>query len=577
MNIQSVIDNDLIEDESTVLRLKDHGEFGYSEGVEAERYLESIFRNAKDLSYRSSELESHIKDWSSEYHLTSKRAQLLSGFTFDRSLKVLEVGCGCGAITRFLGETFDHVVSIEGSINRARLARLRTIDLKSVSIICAPFQEIQFSQKFDIIFCIGVYEYSGSFVPGDNPYDEVLKYFSNMLTPNGKVVIAIENQFGLKYFNSIKEDHLNVSFDGLEGYHRKSQGVRTFGKVELESNVKKYFPFVQYYYPYPDYKIPNCVLSDSFMKTKQAGEIVSQMKSRDYSGSANPLWDEAATALELARNEMLDFFSNSFLLIAGRQNLEGISFDQLGIIYSSDRKSEFSTETKILEGPDKNLLVSKNSRNGQNDVTAGDLKLVNTEMPWLESHSLHTLFALNSMSEGKSLDAIFETAKDWVALLDEDSKSIDGVKYVSGEHVDSIWKNVYPIDGEYRIIDREWVWQKDIRLNVIVIRAVFDFLTQIGHASRPADELRIRSGRSLITKIANTIGIELNSTDFEQFIKLESEFQWTVFGIDKKRHATFLRWFLFDRTTLDTFRRSKHKAASIVGRVRSRLRRPIRT
>ena len=39
--------------------------------------------------------ESHIKDWPSEYHLSSKRAQLLSGFEFDRKARVLEVGAGC--------------------------------------------------------------------------------------------------------------------------------------------------------------------------------------------------------------------------------------------------------------------------------------------------------------------------------------------------------------------------------------------------------------------------------------------------------------------------------------------------
>ena len=76
-------------------------------------------------------------------------AKMFSGF--DR---VLEVGCGCGAITRFLGENFDDVVSVEGSLNRARLARLRTRDLPGVTILCAPFQEIRFSRKFDVVFCI---------------------------------------------------------------------------------------------------------------------------------------------------------------------------------------------------------------------------------------------------------------------------------------------------------------------------------------------------------------------------------------------------------------------------------------
>ena len=194
MNMPSIVENDLVHDPSSVWVLKRRQNFGYSDSTESERYLQWVFRNAKDLTSTSVELEGFIRDWPSKYHLTARRAQLLSGFSFDRSLLVLEVGCGCGAITRHLGETFDRVIAVEGSINRARLARERTRGLDGVSIICAPLQEIRFSTKFDVIFCIGVYEYSESFVGGDAPHDAVLSYFSDILTPNGVVVIAIENQ-----------------------------------------------------------------------------------------------------------------------------------------------------------------------------------------------------------------------------------------------------------------------------------------------------------------------------------------------------------------------------------------------
>ena len=318
MSIHDVVNSDLIQEESSVWLLKQHGDFGYSDGVESERYLEGVFKNAKDLSSGSNELENYIKDWPSEYHLTVKRAQLFAGFDFDPTLKVLEVGCGCGAITRYLGETFNDVVSIEGSISRARLARLRTKELAGVSIICAPFQEIKFSRKFDIIFCIGVYEYSASFVSGDTPYDAVLSYFSDVLTPNGMVVIAIENQFGLKYFNSSREDHTGTMFEGLEGYHAHGNKVKTFGKHELEDNLRKYFSSIKFYYPYPDYKLPDCVISNDFLSSGLAGELVSQIRSRDYYGEVQSLWDESSVSLELSKNGMLSFFSNSFLVIAGK-------------------------------------------------------------------------------------------------------------------------------------------------------------------------------------------------------------------------------------------------------------------
>ena len=123
MSISLMINNELVMDDAAVWRLKGHDAFAYSDGASSEIYLEKVFRTAKDLGSRSNELQGYIRDWPSEYHLSIKRAQLLSGFSFDRSMKVLEVGCGCGAITRYLGETFDNVVSIEGSPARARLAQ----------------------------------------------------------------------------------------------------------------------------------------------------------------------------------------------------------------------------------------------------------------------------------------------------------------------------------------------------------------------------------------------------------------------------------------------------------------------
>lgn len=571
MSIKSIVANALIEDASSVWLLKGHGEFDYSDGTASEKYLEKVFLTATDLSSRSSELESYIRDWPSEYHLTSKRAQLLSGFTFDRTMKVLEVGCGCGAITRHLGESFDQVVSIEGSLNRARLARLRTRDLPSVSVVCAPFQKIEFSQKFDIIFVIGVYEYSASFVDGDEPYDAVLKYFSTILAPDGVVVIAIENQFGLKYFSGAREDHLGAKFEGIEGYRRRRMKVRTFGKDELENNIKRYFPDVRFFYPYPDYKLPDCVLSADFLASERAGEVVSQMKSRDYSAPLQPLWDEAVTVLELARNRMLAFFSNSFLVFASRSNLRGVEFDQLAVMYSSGRKSTFATETKIVKDTAGRWSVSKRSRQGVDIVDGGAIRLVNTDAPWISTQSLQTQVALCARSNDASLEEIFAPCRKWVELLIDESSMRNGVRHVEGSHIDSIWSNVYPDAAGLQIVDREWIYHRDIPLNIIVIRAIYDFMLRVEQTSSLGQALRVRSGRTTVENIANAIGVKLAPDDFNDFIKLESEIQWIISGIGERRQRAHARWFLADRPTLRLFQRSRRRAMSIASRVLARI------
>ena len=50
--------------------------FGYSDGEDAERTLDQILSTSADLSSQSSELESQVSDWPTEYHLSSTRANL---------------------------------------------------------------------------------------------------------------------------------------------------------------------------------------------------------------------------------------------------------------------------------------------------------------------------------------------------------------------------------------------------------------------------------------------------------------------------------------------------------------------
>ncbi len=68
--------------------------------------IAGIVNGLADPSSLSSELRAAITDWPSQYHLSAKRANLLRPFAEDlRGKRVLEIGAGYGAITRYLGET----------------------------------------------------------------------------------------------------------------------------------------------------------------------------------------------------------------------------------------------------------------------------------------------------------------------------------------------------------------------------------------------------------------------------------------------------------------------------------------
>jgi SAM-dependent methyltransferase len=553
MTATSFFEGDLIRDESSVWVLRNQERFDYSEGNVAERYLEDVLRRAADLGSTSAELDRCIRDWSSEYHLSTKRAQLLSGFSFDRSLRVLEVGCGCGAISRFLGERFDTVVSVEGSLPRARLARLRTRDLPNVEIVCAPFQELAVRRAFDLVVCVGVYEYSAAFVRAADPYDTVLQFFRSAVGVNGALLLAIENQLGLKYFNGMREDHVGTRFEGLEGYHSELAAVRTFGRVELERNLARHFDRVRFYYPFPDYKVPECVLTEEFLRSGKAGELVAQMRARDYGSTARPLWDSFLATLELERNDLLASLSNSFLALATIGEANGVTFEQLGVIYSPRRRPTMKTVTRILRSSD-SLIAKKTPLVSGAENQGGALRLRASETEWLDGTSLQTTVYGRCQSGRRDVAWMFLPCKAWVDWLRTHSTTRDGELHVGGEHVDCVWSNVYLRSGECTITDREWVWHSEIRLNVLVVRAIYTFVCQFEGNARVPRFLRGRSGRRVITTIAEGLGVELDKKDFLEFVALEAELQSLVFGFDRRQLQVLITWFLFDRITLKLFR-----------------------
>jgi SAM-dependent methyltransferase len=565
-----LIGSDLLQDRTGVWVLRGHERFNYSDGAASERHLSAALAGAADLSAKSADLEKYIVDWPSEYHLSRKRAQLLAGFEFDRSSRVLEVGAGCGAITRYLGETFDEVLSVEGSLARARLARARTRELMGVQVVCAPFQKIEFTQQFDLIFCIGVFEYSASFVDASDPYDAVLRRFDQLLSPRGTLVLAIENQFGLKYFNRCREDHLGRRYVGLEGYVSEKPKVRTFGREALRHRLCERFRHVEFFYPYPDYKLPNCVINDAFLKAGEAGELVSQMRSRDYLGTAPGLWDEALVSLELSQNALLPHLANSFLVMASNSEDHQYAFPQHCIIFSPERVPAFRTVTRVRPYGS-GTVAAKDLASGRSMERGGPFTLVPSLSEWQSGDSLQTTVYRRCKNADLTVEQIFEPCAPWLQMLRDHAVERDCVSYVPGRFVDANWGNYYDGEGGGVLIDQEWRVDREIELSVVVIRAIYVFLNNV-RASGPLNRgLSLRSGRRLLRRIAGSIGVSLRAADFDRFVELESEFQSAVYGSSVRQNALLIRWFLYDKSSFNVVWRLSPRVIATARRVRNKL------
>ena len=284
------------------------------------------------------------KSWPILYHFSHVRENILSWLPFTGKESVLEIGSGCGAITGALCKKAKKVTCIELSKKRSEINAWRHRDCENLTILMGNFQEIEpaLTEKYDYITLIGVFEYGENYIQSETPYVDFLRTIARHLKPEGKIILAIENRFGLKYWAGCTEDHFGTLFEGLEGYP-STKGVKTFTKKELTNILEKAGNLkASWYYPFPDYKLPMTIYSDRRLPLK--GEL-NRMET-NFDRLRLQLFQESSVYDSLLDNDMFPEFSNSFLLLIGREEIRP---EVVYSKFSNERDQQFALRTDICE------------------------------------------------------------------------------------------------------------------------------------------------------------------------------------------------------------------------------------
>ena len=278
------------------------------EGVrEIEETLLEIVRTEEDL-------EKRLQNENNEmflYQLSSIRQNILRWFDFNPDASLLEVGAECGAITALFCENVEQVVAVEVSKRRAMINATRNKSYKNLEVFVGNFNNIRFKQKFDYITMIGVLEYSAYYSDSHEPFLDMLKKAKDLLKPGGKLFVAIENKYGLKYWAGAAEEHTGRFFDGIEGY-RSADVVRTFSKSSLKALLQQAgFKDSVFYYPVPDYKMPMEIYSEKHLP--KSGSIANI--SPAYDRPRYEFFDERLAFSTICEDGLFEEFANSFLVL----------------------------------------------------------------------------------------------------------------------------------------------------------------------------------------------------------------------------------------------------------------------
>jgi len=427
--------------------------------------------------------------------LSAIRENILNWYPFEKGQSALEIDAEGVSVAEMLRTKLEKVVSIKISVE------LTKIDLE---------EELEGSFDYVIIH--------GLFAPA------VIAQIEKYLKTNGKLLLAVDNKLGLKYFNGAKDAYTEKYFSGLNNYKEDKRSY-TFSKQEWKENLGVYgFPFVTFYYPYPDYRFPSEIFTDESICSNGYGRPYINIETDRYQ-----LFDEDIVGKSLMKEKVRDIFANSFLLEASREAFES------KVIYvklNSERKEEFQIGTSIVKEKEEKKVkkyaihpdavehiqriydnanvcgkgvVYLPAEKEETAVTFEFLKednldsVISNAIAKQEKESIHVIIdkffdAYLQELEGKEIVVSYHNETFQKYFGDEElNKELLCVK---NANIDVIMDNIYDIDGIYTLIDGEWIYPEWIPYVFIKWRAINELYSKHLTLSSliPRDEMMEKNG-----------------------------------------------------------------------------------
>ena len=425
------------------------------------------------------------------YHLSTVSQNLINWYPFNTKDTVLQVGGDLGELTQVFCNNCEKVVTIEQNIEKAKAIAKRYENRENLEIIVGNINDIILEERFSIITIIG-----------NNPKiklkDNIQKLERN-LKENGKFIIAVDNKFGLRYFMGNPENILNKKFESLIGYNNEPEKIESFTKSSLEQIFNSIGYKYTFYYPLPDYKMPNVIFSE-----KQKAKYNSIDKYNPYyKENSTIIANEIDVYREILKTDqqMFEFFTNSFLIILEKEKNEELP---LYISYNNMRKEKYRLITKISKNVVEKKPVSKEAEGHYNNIKK-NIELLQQNniktVDYIENGSIKSKYInqenllntvltksleennqqefeniiekyIQNLKKNKKVEPEYkDTIFSKYNIQIEDKNILKELYFVENGFWDMTFKNCFYIENELYFFDQEWR-EKNVPIEYILYRSI---------------------------------------------------------------------------------------------------------
>lgn len=300
---------------------------------------------------------------------------LFGWYPFPIESTILQLGSWFGAFTEMLSFRCKDITVIEHDPYRAYMTEKRLKDLGNVRVVNKNIVDYckEHRDKFDYI--IWAIDEKIDVIPDIDTYASIFNALKGILGDDGKLLFAMPNRLGVKYFCGVPDPYTKLPFDGITEHNSK---LYRFDREELLRFMKSLgFRYRKLYYPMPDHRHVQLIYTDEL---RPGADVLERLHTySDYKDQR--ILDEWVLVGKLAGNDVMHCFSNSFLLEAGSTPGSGVIYSALSV----ERERERAFATNIYNGGTvEKVPIYPEGRAGIRRILDNTGELSKREIPTLE-------------------------------------------------------------------------------------------------------------------------------------------------------------------------------------------------
>lgn len=361
-------------------------------------------------------------------------------------------------------------------------------------VVIEKIDEFEMKANFDYVTLIGNFEN----LQTEKEIVDLIAFAKSCLTRDGRILIAMKNKFGMKYWTGEKESENSEIFGNIVSKKENIFGIAKI-KTILDDLKLKY----KFYYPLPDYKTANVIFTDEYLPTNDS------IDARDltYCKDGELLVFSEREAYKQLLNEdknQFPFFANSFFIeVAEKDRFQDIRYVGYGITRKEHHRIKTVIRKNIVEKTADNETAQEHIKNiSRNIKVLNDAKIdcldkfdnnmiISKFLPDAKSFDEVLIDIYNK----KGLDEVIKNIKEFKKeildnLLKETAEKENTVfeKYnveISNElkeklHftkngiLDLIFQNCLVKGNKIFAYDQEW-YEENVPVEFILYRAIFYF------------------------------------------------------------------------------------------------------